>query len=93
MDVSVRISVLLKAAQKRPAFWHAVSTAGQVEGDSLRLDKGRFEALCLEHFGALAPGNIVARLVKPIAKAARLEGCGGCAERQVLLNTAMARKI
>lgn len=31
-------------------------------------------------------GDVVAAFAKPIARALKLEGCGGCRQRQIILN-------
>lgn len=90
MDVTVSLAALREAGRKRPAFWAEATAAGKVEGDRLRLDLGAFQALNERHFGSMAPGNIAHRLAEPVAAVAGLEGCPGCADRQVRMNAATA---
>ncbi len=81
---------------RHPGMLGEFLDAGRLCGINLEIPRAAFDAINAKHFGPNAPGTVLHDALKPVVKAIRavtgkdLSECGGCAKRQLALNSALS---
>lgn len=95
--VRLRISAVRDVCQKHPGMMNDFLKASKVEGEYLLLPRHAFEKINTKYFGTGA-GTVLHNILKPIVAlpdvlfGTRLGSCGGCAERELKMNSALSTK-
>lgn len=84
----IPLNHLAERAKERPEGYLAdVMEKGTVNGEFLELPDEAYRQLCYK-YEPRGAGDVIARILHPLAKVVGLENCGGCKDRQDALNKA-----
>lgn len=93
--MKIRLREIRGTSMSHPGMWSDFLTAGKLSGDKQTIEIARedFDAINDRHFGPHAIGTVIHEVLKPAVKVVdRIAGtdlasCGGCAKRQLLINS------
>jgi hypothetical protein len=77
-----------------PGMWQDFAKRGRIRGEELEIARTDFDAINQKYFGSNAIGSLLHKLFKPAVVfldqvlGFNLEECGGCAERELKINSA-----